>query len=267
MTTECAAGTAPGALPLLGHILPLLHNPLRFLTSLPTRGDLVGIRIGHIKAIAVCTPELTRQVLLNDRIFDKGGPFFDRGREILGGGLITCPHGMHRRRRRLVQPTFHPTRLPIYAQVMTKQVAEVTGSWRDGQVLDVLSEMLTLTARTLVETMFSDGLPPALLGAVLDDFTTVLAGAYRRILLPPQLVRLLISGNHRYDRARLRLRGNIGRVITDRRVSGADRGDLLSTLLTVSDPADNQGLSDTEIIDQVMTFFLAGSETTAMSLA
>ncbi|MGH3829630.1 MAG: cytochrome P450 [Pseudonocardiaceae bacterium] len=267
MTTECTAGTAPGALPLLGHTLSLLRNPLRFLASLPAHGDLVGIRIGPIEAIVVCTPELILQVLLNDRVFDKGGPLFDRAREVGGDGLVTCPHSLHRRQRRLVQPAFHPTRLPGYAQVMTKHIAEVTGSWRDGQVLDVLPEMMTLTARTTVETMLSDALPAALLGAALDDFTTVLAGISTRMLMPPSLVKLLFFGNHRYDRARLRLRGIIGRVITNRRFSGVDRGDLLSTLLTASDPADGQGLSDSEIIDQVMTFFIAGSETTANTLA
>ena len=74
-------------------------------------------------------------------------------------------------------------------------------------------------------------------------------------------------GNRRYNRARVRLRGIIGRVITDRRASGAERGDLLSTLVSARDPTDSQGLSDTEIIDQVMTFFLAGSEITATTLA
>jgi hypothetical protein len=36
--------TAPGALPLLGHVLPLLHDPLAFLNSLPAQGDLRPLR-------------------------------------------------------------------------------------------------------------------------------------------------------------------------------------------------------------------------------
>jgi cytochrome P450 len=267
MTTKCAAGSAPGALPLLGHTLSLLRNPWRFFASLPDHGDLVGIRIGPIEAIVVCAPELIRQVLLNDHVFDKGGPVFDQAREVLGDGLGTCPHRLHRRQRRLVQPTFHPTRLPGYAHVMTERIAEMTGSWRDGQALDVLSEMMTLTSRTLVETMFSDALPAALLGEMLDDLTTVLGGIYKRMLMPPPVDKLPFFGNRRYDRAGLRLREAIGRVISERRASGTDRGDLLSTLLSARDPADNQGLSDTEITDQVFIFFFAGTETTACTLA
>ena len=183
----CAVGAAPGPLPLLGHTLSLLRDPLRFLTSLPTCGDLVSIRVGPIEAIVVCTPELVRQVLLNDRVFDKGGSLLDRGREMVGDGLVTCPYRLHRRQRRLAQPAFHPTRLPSYAQVMTKHIAEVTGSWQDGQVIDVLAEMTTLTVRTAVETMFSDALPPTELGAVGDDLSTLLAGVYLRTLMPSPL--------------------------------------------------------------------------------
>lgn len=266
MSAEPAVATAPGALPLLGHTLSLLRSPLQFLTSLSAHGDLVRIRIGPIEAIVVCTPELVRQVLLNDRIFDRDGPFFDRSREAFGDGLATCPHRLHRRQRRLAQPAFHPARLPGYAQVMTKHITEVTASWQDGQVLDVLPEMMALTTRTAVETMFSDALPSAALDAVLNDFNTILASIYLRVLIPPPLDKLLVVKNRRYHRARVRLRRIVDRVITDRRASGVDRGDLLSTLLTARDP-DGQGLSDTELVDQVITFFLAGSETTATALA
>jgi cytochrome P450 len=245
----------------------LLRNPLRFLASLPAHGDLVIIRIGSLEAIVVCAPELLREVLLNDRAFDRGGPFSGRGREMFGDGLVTCPYSRHRRQRRLAQPAFHPARLPGYARVMTRRIAEVTGSWRDGQILDVLPEMLTLTIGTVVETMSSGALPPAMLGTVLDDFGTVMAGSYKRTLMPPSLDKLPLFGNRRYDRARLRLRETIGRVVTERRASGVDHDDLLSMLLTANDPADGQGLSDTEVTDQVLTFFFAGSETTAAAVA
>jgi cytochrome P450 len=267
MRAKSRAGIAPGALPLLGHTLSLLHDPLGFLTSLPAHGDLVRIRFGPFEAIVVCTPKLVRQVLLNDHIFDKDGPFFDRAREAFGDGLATCPHRMHRRQRRLLQPAFHPARLPGYAQVMTKHIAEVTESWQHDQVLDVLSEMMTLTARIAVETMFSDGLPSAALQPVLNDLSTLLGSIYTHAIVPPPLDKFLIIGNRRFNRARLRLGEVVGRVIADHRANGADCGDLLSTLLTAHDPTESQGLSDTEIVDQVITFFLAGSETTANALA
>jgi pentalenene oxygenase len=267
MGVNSTVGIAPGALPLFGHALPLLYDPLGFLISLPDHGDLVHIRIGPLKAIVVCRPELVRQVLLNDRMYDKVGPIFDRSREAFGNGLASCPHSQHRRQRRLVQPAFHPARFPGYAQVMTKHIAELTASWQHGQILDVLTEMMTLSGKIAIETMFSDALPAAALQTVLNDFNTILSGIYIHTIVPPQLDKFLIVGNRRFYQARARTHKVIRRVITTHRANGADSGDLLSTLLTAPDPTENDSLSDNEIVDQVMTFFLAGSETTANTLA
>ena len=165
LTGPGAIPAAPGGWPLLGHVVPLLTAPLAFVNSLPSLGDLVQIRLGPMKAVVVCDPELTRQVLVHDQVFDKGGPMYERARELVGDGLGTCPHSRHRRQRRLTQPAFHHARLPAYARTMTEQINTVTGGWRDGQVLDVLAEMQALTTRVMLATMFSTSLtgrgPPA----------------------------------------------------------------------------------------------------------
>jgi pentalenene oxygenase len=89
-----------------------LRDRLRFLRSLPAHGDLVWIRVGPWKALVVTSEEASRGLLLDDRTFDKGGPLYDRIRETGGNGLVSCPHADHRRQRRLIQPCFHPDRLP-----------------------------------------------------------------------------------------------------------------------------------------------------------
>lgn len=261
----------PGALPLLGHALPLLRDPLRFLNSLPAQGDVVTVRIGPFKAMVVCDPELVHRLLTDDRTFDKGGVIFNRAREVFGNGVGTCPHRDHRRQRRLVQPAFHRHRLAGYAQVMADQVASVIGSWQEGQVIDVYTEMQTIATRVLVATMFASALSPSRLQQTRDDVAVVLRGIYRRTVMPAPLDKLPTAGNRRYDRARARLRRVIGGVIAEYRASAIDRGDLLSILLSTSDSQiggeGGQRLTDDEVCDQVITFFLAGTQTTAATLA
>jgi pentalenene oxygenase len=272
MTTTRATAQAPGAWPLAGHAWPLFRDPLRFLTSLPAHGTVVWIRIGPFRAAVVCDPSLTRQVLLDDHTFDKGGLLVERGKEVVGNGVGTCPHSEHHRQRRLTQPGFHPSRFPRYAQVMTEQITHVTGAWRDGQTIDVLGEMLTITARNVVDTMFSaTAVSTKTLGEILDDFAAVLPGIYRRMFLPPPLDRVPTPGNRRYNRARDRLRRTVRGIIADYRSAGIDHGDVLSMLTApdrAAEPGDEPGgLSDTEVIDQIVTLFLAGTESTASILA
>lgn len=248
---------APQALPLVGHAWQFLKDPLGFLLSLPSYGSLVRIQLGPEPAIVVCDPELTRQVLVGDRTFDKGGAFFERGREIAGNGLATCPYGQHRRQRRLVQPAFQQGRMPVYADVMTAFIADMVEGWRDEQVLDVPAVMHQLSMKVTCATMFGAQLDASSQAEMLEDLHILLSGMFTRTLLPPFLDKVPTRGNLRHERARARLYETIGRIVKGRRRAGIDGDDVLSTLLASSDNADgSDGLSDAEIANQVVTFFL-----------
>lgn len=268
MTTAIIA-SAPGAMPVIGHVVPLVRDTHTFLTTLAERGPIVRVRIGPGKLLVVCDPALTSEVLRDDDVFDKGGPFIERFRELMGNGVGTCPHHEHRRQRRLIQPAFHSARLPGYADVMTNQITAVINTWQAGQILDVLAESSLITSRTFAITMFSDMLPPPVFDQALDDLRVTLGGIYRRMFLPAMLNQLPTPGNRRYQRARTRLLRTFGEIIATRRTSGVDRRDLLSALLVTRADAQgtNQRLTDDEIVDQVRTFFIAATETTSTTLA
>ncbi|MFJ8160238.1 cytochrome P450 [Streptomyces sp. NPDC096136] len=262
-----AVPLAPGHLPFLGHTVALLRDRLGFIASLPGHAGLVRLRFGPHTMVLVCDPGLVQEVLRDDRTFDKGGPFFDRAREAVGNGLATCPHDRHRRQRRLCQPAFRPARLPDYADGVTSAAYETTADWADGQVVDVNRSMLAIANRTLATTMFSSRLPDATTRRIGEDAETLMVGAMRRMLLPAPFDRVPTPGNLRFQRARARLLETVAEVVAAHRALGADHRDLLSDLLLGAEPdgADDgpAGLSDQEVADQVITFFIAGTETTA----
>ncbi|WP_405164751.1 cytochrome P450 [Nocardia sp. NBC_01499] len=263
MTSTIA--TAPHRLPLLGHFVPLLRDPAGFVASLPAYGDLVRIGMGPITAVMVCDPQLTQQVLRHDRVFDKGGPVFDRAREAIGDGLGTCPYSRHRRLRRLMQPAFHPSRIAEYASVMSQRIIEIAESWRDGQIIDVRAQMKTLTLQVTTATLFAHSVPEPSLRRIFRDVDTVVDGVMRRAIMPGPLLRLPILGNRAYWPAITRLRAVIGQVIAERRAADIHPPDLLSAVVDARD-TDGGGLSDPEIVDQILTLFVAGTETTASAL-
>ncbi|RKT55088.1 cytochrome P450 [Saccharothrix australiensis] len=293
---------ARGALPLVGHALAMLRGPVGFLSSLAGQGDLVRIALGPVKAIMVCDPDLVHRMFVDDRTFDKGGPFTDRAREIVGNNLAFCPHADHRRQRRLLQPAFHPARLPAYGRIMSEQIAERVDAWHDGEVIDVPAQMTMLTTNVLTATLFSDQLTPARLRQSQQDADTLATDILPRMLMPDALARLPLPPNRRFRRASERMRATIESIVAARRAegerraeargrgvadgvggstgegvdgagvdgAGGDRGDLLSALLAAYDGEStgaDRTLSDVEVVNQVMTFHLAGSETTATTLA
>jgi pentalenene oxygenase len=260
----------------VGHAVKVLRDPWGFLRSLPAHGDMIRVSVGPLKAVMVCDPELISQILLDDRTYDKGGLLFDRAREVFGDGLVTCPHAVHRRERRLVQPAFHRSRLPGYARVMTEQATLLTSRWRDGQVLDMPAEMLSMTMHIMLQSMLGGTLPPENLRQAVSDAIVVQHATYRRTFTPAVLNRIPTPGNLRYERAVAGLRNTVTDIIAKAHAAPADHGDLLSALLAARDPGNpddsadgsqSERLSSTELRNEVLTFLVAGSETIAIALS
>ena len=59
----------------------------------------------------------------------------------------------------------------------------------------------------------------------------------------------------------------IYRLIRERQASGEDKGDLLSVLLFAKDPDTGESMSEGQLRDELMTMFIAGHATTAMTLS
>ncbi|MEV0503203.1 cytochrome P450, partial [Streptomyces spectabilis] len=260
--------SGPRSLPLAGHVVPLLRDRLAFLRSLPAVGDLVRIRIGPLSIVVICDPELTHQALVNDRVFDKGGPLLDRVRELMGDGVATCPHHHHRRLRRLSQPAFQPTRLADYAKIMETCLRQMTDAWSPGQMIDVHDQMMRTAARITTETLFRDSLSDTTLGQLIDDLIVMFDGFLQRVFLLPPLDRLPLPRNRAYFAARARIHHTFENVIAQRRAASADHGDLLSALMAAHDPDDSEPrLSSAELLETVVTFFVGGTESSAVTLA
>ncbi|WP_280464636.1 cytochrome P450, partial [Nocardia brasiliensis] len=206
-----------------------------------------------------------------------------RAREVLGYSVATCPHKSHRRLRRLIQPTFHDTRIRDYSPRMADCINAMVDSWRDGVVIDIPSEMLSLLLTAQIDTLFADSLPHARAIELSEDVKTVLRGMFPRTVLPPMYSRLPLRSNLRYNAAKNRFRKTVDEVVATRRRDPTDYGDLLSTLLqsrstTDAAPRNEQWktterspstdlLSNEEITDQITAFILAGSESTANAIA
>jgi pentalenene oxygenase len=267
MPTTFTTGTAPGKLPLVGHIWPLMRAPIDFIASNSNRGDLIEIWLGPARAYLPCHPDLIRQVLTDDRTFDKGGPFYDRARAIAGNGLGTCPHQDHRRQRRLIQPAFHSARVEQYAAVMEREISALADSWEDGQVINAFPVFCDLAMRISINTLFAGYVGEIDIADLRASFDIVLHDLVKKMFLPKVLDRLPTPANRRYHRALEHLNNTMARITADYRQSGVDRGDLMSILIASPEAGEGTGLSDAEVQDQVMTLLLTSTETVPACLA
>jgi cytochrome P450 len=259
---------APGALPVLGHALPLWRRPLEFLGGLPTDADLVEVRLGPKRAYLAHHPDIAQQVLTDSRTFDKGGPLFEKARLLVGDGLVSSSWEPHRRQRRMLQPAFHPSRVPGYIALMGEEVESELAGWTPGEPIDVSEVMHGLTLKITARTMFATTASRDAIDEVAYCMPVIMRGVYKRMVAPTGLQEKLPTAHNRdFEQVRVRMRRLIRETVAAyREEGGKDTGDLMSILVNTRDEETGQGLDDQEIHDQVMTLLIGGTETTGNTM-
>lgn len=258
----------PRPWPLVGNLPEFGRDPLAFLTACAgEHGDIVGIRLAAWPAWLLNHPRLFEQVFVtHNRSFVKHRFFWRHVDALFGDGLLTAEGDFWLRQRRLAAPAFHRDRIAAYARVMVELADAMAASWRTGERLDMHDEMMELTLRIVVRTLFGVDAPEDVtrLGQAFSVAVAEIAARFRRPFRIPDAVPT--PGNLRYRRALGTLDGYITGVIAERRRDRNDRGDLLSMLLEAQDE-DGTGMSDHQVRDEAVTLFLAGHETTAIALS
>lgn len=176
---------APGAWPLLGHIVPMLRNPLGFLPDLAQYGDVVKVRFGRLPVYVVTDPVSTRDVLVPGDVDYKRGLCFERLEPGLGQGIATASGAEHRRLRRMLQPVFSRERLVGYSSIMRDTAAEMAESWQDGQTMAVDEVMNDLALTSLTRSLFKFTATPDTAEAIKHGMRLLTHGLLARIVLPP----------------------------------------------------------------------------------
>ena len=231
-------------------------------------GDVVWMRFLYVPALFLYHPDYVEYVLTtNPKNFIKSmslrSNFFQR---LVGNGLLTSEGQEWKRARRLSHPAFHRERVGTYADTMVNYTERLISLWREGETRDMHPEMMRLTLEIVVRCLFS--------ADVSNDVDEV--GASLKELVKPFASqatlgwilnnRLPTPAHRRFHALAKKIDDVVYRIIAERRTSGKDEGDLLSMLLAARDE-DGSQMSDRQLRDEVMTLFLAGHETTALTLA
>lgn len=252
-------------------VWPLLReNPLRFLSDAAHRqGDVVGFRIGPLRAVFLRHPDAVKHVLVdNNHNYDKQTRGYDVLRTFLGSGLLTSEGDFWRRQRRIAQPAFHRRKIAAFGQIMVDDTIDMLARWDDaaslGKTIDMAEEMTSLTLRIVGQTLLSTEVESSA-GEVGRAVTLLNQWADRALdsILP---LGFPTPGTLRAREAARRLDTVIADIIARRR-SGEHGDDLLGMLMDTRDADTGETMTDRQLRDEVMTIFLAGHETTATSLA
>ena len=253
---------------ILGVMPEFNRDTLSFIERAKDHGDVVRMRFFYLTVHFLYHPTHIEHVLsTNARNFIKSRslrtPFF---RRLVGKGLLTSEGEVWKRQRRLAQPAFHRQRISAYGDVMVEYTRRMVSQWKPGEKRDIHRDMMRLTLEIVVKTLFD---------ADVSQDADKVGNVLSRLVMPfaSQATLKWIADNrlptptHRsFNRDVDEIDSIVYRIIEERRRSGIDQGDLLSMLLAAHDE-DGSQMTDRQLRDEVMTLFLAGHETTALTLS
>lgn len=258
----------PSGHAILGVMPEFNRDTLGFITRCKEYGDVVRARFFYVPAYFLYDPKDIEYILsTNAKNFIKSmslrSNFFTR---LLGTGLLTSEGEFWRRQRRLAQPGFHRQRISEYADVMVAYAERLVSHWQAGEARDIHRDMMRLTLEIVARTLFNADVSGDAehVGQVLSEIVKPFASqATLKWILNN---RLPTPAHFRFHQLARQIDEIVYRIIAERRQSGRDEGDLLSMLLQAQDD-DGTQMTDSQLRDEVMTLFLAGHETTALTLS
>jgi cytochrome P450 len=262
----------PRNLPFVGNTFLVRANPLGTLERWAHKyGDVIYYRFFDAPVYILGHPHDIEQVLLDkSKNFIKG--MTSRANpELFGNGLLTSDGEFWRRQRRLANPAFHRESITRYAEITIEEGERLLARWQAGDVRDVHREMMNVTLRIVLRSLF--GVELGERGRIIERALDVIMHSASGVNAVVSYLRIPTPMRRRYFRAVRELDGVVYELIALGRArmrhgqtALAGRNDLLTMLLTARDDDDN-AMTDQQLRDEVITLLLAGHETTALNLS
>lgn len=256
----------PRGRPYFGHLGELRRDRLGFLTRLAREyGDFVPMKVRSTDVVLVSDPALIEEMLFARAADFSKNNLSDFFAPALRRFLLFEESTSWLEQRRLAQPALRPDRLPAYTAIMAARAEHMCDGWTDGQTVDAVAAMRSLTLDILARTLFDLDLAqigieaPAIFDAILED-----VGA--RAFSPIYLSFLPTGSNLRFRTRFKRAQELVNELIATRRREADGRTDLLSALVRQR-TADGREFTDDDVKLTLLPLAFAGHETTSMALS
>lgn len=278
MPNNPAAIPSPPKLPLIGnlHQIPkagLIQHLMDVARDFADPG-IFKLYFGSYVSMWVSHPDLVAELCEETRFRKIPGPGLRAVRSFAGDGLFTAFSEEENwgRAHRILLPAFSQRAMRGYYDMMLEVTDALVVKWSAlaGQDVNVPDDMTRFTLDSIAIAGFGyrfNSFAKTQLDPFLESLATALIECMNKTTRLPIQQRFAGKSKQRLAEAIAIMNTLVDRVIAERRANPTDGGDLLNLMLQARDPDSGEMLSDLNIRYQILTFLIAGHETTSGMLS
>jgi cytochrome P450 len=255
----------------LQQALAYRKHPIRYVgEKLQEHPDWFGLRFGNRTLYIVAHPDYVQHVLQQQHRNYIKAVSYKKLQAILGEGLLTSDGEYWLKQRRLMQPIFHRDKIAFFQRIIAQQIDVQMERWKDyartGSPVNLFTEMSDLALRIVCEALLGVDISKDSKSAIAE-VPHLLHFITNRVFSPFNLpLRWPLPAHQRFKASMQRLSQLIHELIEQRLNSHSAAPDLITQILMAKDESTGEGMSKSQVFDEVITFFLAGHETSAIGL-
>lgn len=260
---------APETTPVMGHLLKFKKNPIEFfLNQSRSMGPLYKIKLLNKEYLVVNHPDAIRHVLVNNVKNYSRRKSYAFLQELLGDGLLTSEGEGWKKQRRLSQPVFSKDQLHGLMNQMDHSIQDFFDShWNKNGTIDLEQSLNILTLQILTQSIVYSP-DRSYFHKVQFDLHDALTYMTSKRFNALKFLSKLPSKKKRKGKAAIKNVKAVVEDIIERRAQpqSMKHNDLLEMLMSTKDAETGETLDKKALLDEVMTMFVAGHDTTAAAL-
>jgi cytochrome P450 len=265
-------GIVPPVKPLgrVAFISRFVRNPLSVVPQAAYEEDVVASIRGRRPIIWVTSPALIRTILLDEREKFQKLSQIRLLSPLLGKGILTSEGADWKWQRQASAPMFRHHDLMTFVPTFVRTTEALIQRWRaapKGGVQLIEREMTGVTFDVISATLLPSGDKTVAPAVELATGRFQRAGAWGQLYAFAGMPKWFPQPGRRSQASAVRiLRQSVLALLRERRAAGETSDDLLHRLIVARDPETGQSMNDEQLVDNLLTFYLAGHETTAKAL-
>ncbi|WP_445193599.1 bifunctional cytochrome P450/NADPH--P450 reductase [Sphingomonas sp. Tas61C01] len=264
---------SPKGLPVVGHLhqiarAGLIGHLLNVSRDFPE--GIFKLKFGSRVGVFVTDPDLVAILSDEARFRKMPGPGLRVVRRFAGDGLFTAfsEEPNWGKAHRILLPAFSQRAMRGYFDMIVEVCDQLVAKWTRASGTDVLvaDDMTRLTLDSIAIAGFGhrfDSFEKEELDSFLLALGRALSESLSMITRMPLQNRLAKKSQRQFDADIAEMNALVDGLIAERRRTPTDGRDLLNLMLTAVDPETGEQLDDVNIRYQVLTFLIAGHETTS----